>query len=630
MPSDPDIVPDSDQSNDCEIVNLYPSLSSVTSMEETFNLLDPTGKQNDIPQNSNEVGTSSITVKTTNNDNGRTYDKTHICFYCEKPQAKLPRHLRDAHADMSAVCDWMAETNSLQKTAKLTKLRNLGNHTHNCKVFEAGHGEIIVKYRPNVLVEATEFVPCPSCYGYFAKRFLWKHSCPLEDSKKNVRRERVKKGSLLLPCPSNMNLDIQKLFTRLKGDDISRCVKSDDLIIELAKKEFMKLGHDSEQESYIRTKLREIGRLLIEVRVISSLPNGSLTDFIHPAKYGDVVSAARTVAGFDYITHMYKVPSLALKLGHTLKKCALILKSNALQASDDRVVKLSTEFHELCEMKWTDDVAAHAHRTLTTLKRNNAKCVPLAEDVMCLTSYLRKEGGKEKETLLKGNLDISSSWKKLNEITLTQVMMFNRRRQGEISKMTTDDYSKRCLTQNNDYITDALSEFEKELCKKFKRLEILGKKGNTVPVLLTTDMEESIDLLLSKRKDVFVNEDNPFLFPIALIQSTGHIRGSDCIRKYAVLSGTKNPTYLRSTNLRKQIAIVSQVLNLRDNEMDILAQFMGHDIRVHREFYRLPESTLQVAKISKLLLALEKGTVSSLKGKSLDEVTMDEDDGKLL
>ncbi|KAK7901918.1 hypothetical protein WMY93_018687 [Mugilogobius chulae] len=68
---------------------------------------------------------------------------------------------------------------------------------------------------------------------------------------------------------------------------------------------------------------------------------------------------------------------------------------------------------------------------------------------------------------------------------------------------------------------------------------------------------------------------------------------------------------------------MSKVLNLKDNEMDDLANFMGHDIRVHREYYRLPEGTLQLAKVSKVLMALEKGQLSHFKGKNLDEIHID-------
>ncbi|XP_035766010.1 uncharacterized protein LOC118454610 [Neolamprologus brichardi] len=71
------------------------------------------------------------------------------------------------------------------------------------------------------------------------------------------------------------------------------------------------------------------------------------------------------------------------------------------------------------------------------------------------------------------------------------------------------------------------------------------------------------------------------------------------------------------------MATMSKILNLKDNEMDNLADFLGHDIRVHREYYRLPEGTLQLAKISKVLMAMERGQLSDFKGRNLDEINID-------
>lgn len=62
-------------------------------------------------------------------------------------------------------------------------------------------------------------------------------------------------------------------------------------------------------------------------------------------------------------------------------------------------------------------------------------------------------------------------------------------------------------------------------------------------------------------------------------------------------------------------------MNLKENELDQLAKFMGHNIRAHREYYRLTENTLQLAKISKLLMAIELGT-EVYKGKSLDKIDL--------
>ncbi|KAI4802232.1 hypothetical protein KUCAC02_020084, partial [Chaenocephalus aceratus] len=107
--------------------------------------------------------------------------------------------------------------------------------------------------------------------------------------------------------------------------------------------------------------------------------------------------------------------------------------------------------------------------------------------------------------------------------------------------------------------------------------------------------------------------------------STSFYRGQDCIRLFARQCGAKNPEYLRSTQLRKHVATLSQILNLKNNELDQLANFLGHDIRVHRDFYRLPEATIEIAKISKILLAMEKGSLAAYQGKSLDEIEIEDE-----
>lgn len=61
-------------------------------------------------------------------------------------------------------------------------------------------------------------------------------------------------------------------------------------------------------------------------------------------------------------------------------------------------------------------------------------------------------------------------------------------------------------------------------------------------------------------------------------------------------------------------------MDLKDNELEWLANHLGHNISVHQEYYRLPENTLQTAKVGKLLLAIESG-IGKYKGKQLDEMT---------
>ncbi|XP_058230695.1 uncharacterized protein LOC131343211 [Hemibagrus wyckioides] len=99
----------------------------------------------------------------------------------------------------------------------------------------------------------------------------------------------------------------------------------------------------------------------------------------------------------------------------------------------------------------------------------------------------------------------------------------------------------------------------------------------------------------------------------------------DCLRLYASQCGAQNPEHLKSTHLRKHVATLSQILNLKNNELDQVADFLGHDIHIHREYYRLPDATFQLAKISKLLLAMEKGRLPDIQGKSLDDIEIEDE-----
>ena len=63
-----------------------------------------------------------------------------------------------------------------------------------------------------------------------------------------------------------------------------------------------------------------------------------------------------------------------------------------------------------------------------------------------------------------------------------------------------------------------------------------------------------------------------------------------------------------------------QVLDLQETEVEQLCHHMGHNIKVHRHFYRLPEDALEITKVGKLLYAIEQG-VDKYKGRKLDEIT---------
>ncbi|XP_030604910.1 uncharacterized protein LOC115793884 [Archocentrus centrarchus] len=394
-------------------------------------------------------------------------------------------------------------------------------------------------------------------------------------------------------------------------------VRSEKCILKLGEHLFNKHGQDVTRHEYIRQKMRETARVVLQGQKDGKLE--MLSDFFVPANFPHVIDAVQKVAGLDERTKVFKTPSLALKLGHNLNKVASILECEAMISGDENTIQNVRVFKQICETRWSECVSSYALRTLNEAKWNAPQLIPFADDVRKMHQYLDTKRIECQRNLKEEA--VKKNWAELAKITLCEVIIFNRRREGEVSKMPQNAFTLRDTSVTHPDVELALSELEKKLCKHFQRIEIKGKRGRKVPILLTPDMASSMELLVQNRHHCDVLDENPYMF--GRPQTLNHFRGSDIIREIAQSCGAKHPEALSSTKLRKHMATMSKVLNLKDNEMDDLADFLGHDIRVHRQFYRLPEGTLQLAKISKVLLALERGQLSNFKGRNLDEISID-------
>ena len=216
--------------------------------------------------------------------------------------------------------------------------------------------------------------------------------------------------------------------------------------------------------------------------------------------------------------------------------------------------------------------------------------------------------------------DSVDNYSELAQVCLALVILFNRRRSGEAERMTLSAYTQTLETGSgkpDEVVLSTLNEFEKVLCQSHLRVEIRGKRGRKVPVLFTEEMKKYVDTLISLRKKANVTQ--PYLFARPGSHSKP-FRGSDSLRRFAKAASLQNPSAISSTKLRKQLGTLSQILNLSETSQDILATFQGHNIRVHREFYRLPENALQVAKVSKLLHCINNGTIDKYRGMDFDDI----------
>lgn len=367
--------------------------------------------------------------------------------------------------------------------------------------------------------------------------------------------------------------------------------------------------------------MRQLGRLLICLKKKTGNKNDTMYHFVHLTKFRMVVEAAQECAGFDEVNHTYSTPSQAIKSGQLMKKIAELKMTQALERGEIEVADSCGQFLKLCDLQWSE-LSTTAHRNLSERKRNSVRFLPLTEDVVKLSKYLDNNGYKQC-SVLQEHSDDAAAYSTLTQIVLAKLILFNRKRQGEVSRTLVADWKAKSKANPNSSITECLSEVEKGLLKVLERLEIRGKRGRIVPILITEDINNWMKILLQVRSE-HIPDSNPFLFPSNTAYS--HLRGSDIMRRFASECGASKPNLLISTQLRKHVASMAQVLNLKEHEMDMLASFLGHDIRVHTAFYRLPLDVMQIARVSKWLMATEKGHIGQCAGKGLGEITIDAND----
>ena len=578
--------------------------------------------------NDDDDSNCSVQVAVTCNKSvRRKWDKRYFCKFCMKPQSKLPRHMTMKHMDESEVEAFVnMPLKSRRRKLLLRKLMNDGNYLHNIDVLKSNVGNIVPFKRPNASapVSHDRYIPCEYCRAMFVRDSLWKHKkkCPFkpdttsDDSYGHCQG----RGSLLLPFSSEASDGLKNdVISVMNQDVVTAAVRMDDLIMKFGSRLHFTHGHIRHRWQYIRERIRQLGRLLLKVRKACSSVR-CLMDCILPENFHVVVKCVRYLSGFDEETHTYATPSLALKIGHSLKECARIQISSCTVRGQPAQEKLKyEEFLSLCDSEWSHEISSHALRSLHQRKFSKPLVLPFAEDMKLLHNHLATIAQTSTQTLSKK--PTASAWSELCQVTLTQVVIFNRRRGGEAQRMLMSAYCADSGVNVHDDIASCLSEVEHALCREFKIVYIEGKRGRKVPVLLNKAAQAQIALLIEKRSSGEISATNKFLF--ARRNSLEPHRSSDTLRRFAGECGAQNPCAITSTKLRKHVATMSQMLALRKHELDLLATFLGHDIKVHREFYRLPEQTLQVAKVSKLLIAMERGDSASLLGRNLDNVDVD-------
>ncbi|KAJ8948215.1 hypothetical protein NQ317_010967, partial [Molorchus minor] len=366
--------------------------------------------------------------------------------------------------------------------------------------------------------------------------------------------------------------------------------------------------------------------------IISKLAIREEVHILHPKNFDNVVSATRQLCGYDPSNKTYKTPSLAMHTGTTLKLISeelihLILRGSKGFQSESKEIALEWQrnvknFKKLVEARWNKEISSVANKDLNEKRWRKPLLVPLINDVKKF-----KEGAlnyaKECEKQFLEQKDTEQTYKVLVQCTLALLILFNRRRIGDVQYLKVNDYSCERKTDFQDFEA-TLTESEKILTKQYKRVVNGGKGSRAVVILIPPLLQNFMDLLLLNRAKYISSENNyVFALPNSTIKWS---QGDVAIRNLTTKINLENPQAISSNRLRKHIATAMQILTMSKNDCKQFSKFMGHTEKTHEEFYELPVDVFQTARVVKLLIMMEKGIPVEFKGKSLSEIELKPDE----
>ena len=494
----------------------------------------------------------------------KIYKKLHYCPYCDSRQQQIIRHCILKHSQMPEVTKIVEAGRNNDLRSRLTLLlKYRGNFLHNISVLKEKRGNLVVVKRPDdEQTDASRYLPCPSCAGFFSKFDLWKHKCVgqacsrKEKSSHSLAREaRVLLQSVL----ETENIELKKVLAAMIDDEVTAAVKADRLILKYANDQ-LEL-HDNEKPHLVRNKARNLGRLLIHIRKSNTeLEQCDLENLLIPVHFDLIVDSVKQLASQG----KKKATSLPLKLGQEIQTLIAILMGESIRRGDDALKDSCERFSKLYDADWSRRVSLKARKTLYDARLNKADVIPAREDVVTFAKAIHKESDESAKEFVEA--PGKKTGRRLSEALLTEIILFNKRRGGEAARLELRVYKEAVdRWEKINYDSElfcSLPEDQKELARHHFRCQTIGKKGRHVPIVMTLGMKSKVDLLVRHREEIGHTELNKYVFGIPGHES--HLRSWEILRSLCTKFGTGK---LTSTSLRRYLATTLQVLDLSSQEI---------------------------------------------------------------
>lgn len=285
-------------------------------------------------------------------------DRKDFCLFCEKDVSHFARHLNSWHKSESEVVQIFShEAGSKQRRIGILRLKKRGNFIRNTKDSTL---RPVKRVKHAHHVESTDFLPCSHCLGFYKKTVLYRHTKICSERPKDERTRQTSQSNgeatLLMSGFYNTDKNLQKLFARMRIDNVTRTAENDFLIClygstylirRKAKLSFTTARHDirciSKLVRYCRKQHSDIKQLI---------------DLLQQKNFELIVAAVNKLARYDKNTETFQSPRLALNFGKLIRKCCDLAIIHLLQRKEntDEQRKDLKNLKLLVESHWLNQV----------------------------------------------------------------------------------------------------------------------------------------------------------------------------------------------------------------------------------------------------------------------------------
>lgn len=486
---------------------------------------------------------------------------------------------------------------------KIAIIRNKGEFIWNNDL-KLNRGQYAVSRRPNKKFPKNpwDLVPCSKCLGGFTITSLHRHwnkctKTPLKNERMVQQMGRAVENRV----HSDASEDLMKIFATFRESEMIRDVRFDWLVICYGNELCLNYSPHY-QHGYICSKIRAAAKLLHASKSISPEIT-DLSSLFHVKNCNTVIEAIRSMGKFDSKTKHFGSPGTASTTETLINTIGELLGIEAIRMDDENIEKSAERFLKVFKRDCRTKINKLVAVTKAKNRRNKKENIPTTADVIKLAKFLDSERDAYFSQL---NQKFSyQNWLKLSQLTLVSILIYNRRRAGEMQNITVTNFNTReIIADQCDMLLGEIPEKAKQKIKS--RMLIRGKLDRTVPVLLKHSFENCIEILIRYRTEAGISNVNDFMFSLPTeSERIKTVNVWTIMRSFAVACGAQNPSSLRGTKLRKHMASFVAPKNLSDNDITNLADFMGHDDKVHRKIYRNNPLTSQVSQMASLLDAAQ-------------------------